>query len=298
MRLIRAELLKARRRTITWVLLTVALVLMGLSYLLIGLGMSALRGSGSDFGLGILEFPAQYATIGQFAFGIGGLLATVYVAALVGSDWNWGVLRNVVARGESRANYLLAKAIGLAIMLGIGMLIIFAAGIVMVFLSGLIFNVPVSNPLRGRGLQDLAENLVLGYPVLLQRAALGFVVAVVMRSQLAGSVVGIALWLGESFLTTVLTVISIPNNLGGFIGEGGIQQIGPVWYQFLPISIGGYVLNVLPGGSGLVNAAAGGGLQGLFLKPVPLELALPFVLVYLAVAIGIAIVALNRQEIV
>src|SRR5512141_2067660 len=121
MRLVRAELLKARRRQATWVLLIVALVLMAVTYLLVGWGIQSARQYTGDFGSGlglnVLEFPAQYSTIGQFAFGLGGLLAVVFTAAFVGADWNWGVLRNVVARGESRAIYLLAKAAAVAILL-------------------------------------------------------------------------------------------------------------------------------------------------------------------------------------
>ncbi len=50
------------------------------------------------------RFPAPTRLIDQFAFAtLGGLLAIVYAAAIVGADWNWGVLRNVIARGESRA---------------------------------------------------------------------------------------------------------------------------------------------------------------------------------------------------
>jgi hypothetical protein len=289
MRLVRAELLKARRRQATWVLLIVALVLMGVTFLLVGLGLQFNR---------LLEFPQMYAIIGQFAFGLGGLFAVVYAAAFVGADWNWGVLRNVIARGESRAGYLLAKAAALAILLAIAALIVFALGMVMVYLTGLVYNVPVASPLRGRGLADLFDNLILGYPVLLQRAALGFAVAVILRSQLAGAVIGIALYVGEAILTTILTGITIAQNLGGLIGEGGFQPIGPEWYQYLPISIGGNVLNALPGGSVATGVAAGGGLEQLFLRPVPLELALPTVLVYMVAAVALGIFALQRQEIV
>lgn len=288
MRLIRAELLKARRRQVTWVLLIVALVLMGVTFMLVGLGLQFTE---------LLEFPSMYSIIGQFAFGLGGLFAVVYAAAFVGADWNWGVLRNVVARGESRAGYLLAKAIALAILLAIAALIIFALGIVMVYVIGFLYHVPVASPLRGRGLQDLADNLVLGYPVLLQRAALGFAVAVLLRSQLAGAVIGIALYVGEAILTTVLTGIAVAQQFGNLIGAGGFQPIGPEWFQFLPISVGGNVLNGLPGGSSAAGVAAGGGLEQIFLRSVPLDLALPSVLIYLAASIAIGVFALQRQEI-
>lgn len=283
MRLIRAELLKARRRQATWVMLGVFLILMGLIYLL--------AGSAFKF-IGIIEFPAAYALIGQFTFGLGGLLAVVYAAAFVGADWNWGVLRNVIARGESRAGYLLAKAVALAILLGIAMLIVFAFGILMTYVTGLTWGVPVASPLRGNGLADLVEWLALGYPVLIQRAMLGLAVAVLLRSQLAGAVVGIVLYIGESIIRLMLTGAALVGRAGqGF--EGGFQPIGPEWFQYLPISVGDYVVNAAPGGATSIS----GGLEQFLLRRVPLELALPTVLIYLVLSITLAVVALNRQEI-
>lgn len=287
MRLVSAELLKARRRQATYVMLGVFLGLMGLIYLL--------AGSAFQF-IGIIEFPAAYALIGQFCFGLGGLLAVVYAAAFVGADWNWGVLRNVIARGEGRARYLLAKAAALAILLAMAMLIIFAFGILMTYVTGAIWGVPVASPLRGNGLADLLEWLALGYPVLIQRAMLGLAVAVLLRSQLAGAVVGIVLYLGEGIIRLMLTGASLVGRAGQGFGDGfeeGFQPIGPEWFQYLPISIGDYVVNAAPGGAGSIS----GGLEQFLLKPVPLEIALPTVLIYLVVAIVVAVVALNRQEI-
>jgi ABC-type transport system involved in multi-copper enzyme maturation permease subunit len=298
MRLIRAELLKARRRSATYVVLIVVLVLMILVFLVYGRAQQEAGGiTGS--GTGIIEFPAVYAVIAQFAFGLGGLLAVAYSAAMVGADWNWGVVRNVIARGESRAGYLLAKAAALAILLFIAMLIIFAVGIAMAYVAGAVSNVPVASPLRGRGLQDLFDNLVLGYPVLLQRAAIGFAVAVLLRSQLAGAVIGIVLYIGEAIVTTILTGLAVASQFGnqGF-GQNGFQPIGPEWFQYLPISIGGNLLNAAPGSSVATGAVGGGGFQGLFLRSVPVEVAFAAVAIYLVIAVAIGVVALQRQELV
>lgn len=294
MRLIRAELLKMRRRTATYVILAVALALTGFIYLVSG---RALGGTSCLFSEScLIEFPAAYALAGQFAFVLGGLLAIVYAATIVGADWNWGVLRNVIARGESRSGYLLAKAAGIAIVIGIGMLIIFAFAILMTYLVAAINGFPVASPLRGRGLQDLFDNLGLGYLVLLERAAIGFAVAVVLRSQLAGAVVGIVLFVGEGIVTTVLTIFSVARSFGGGgFGNGGLQAIGPEWFQYLPISVGGQVLSSAPGGAASVGT---GGVEQLFLKNAPLELSLPALLIYLLVALAVGIFALRRQEIV
>ncbi|CAN5694182.1 hypothetical protein BH24CHL5_BH24CHL5_08280 [soil metagenome] len=285
MTLIRAELLKIRRRQATWVMLGLALFLLVIIFLL---GSVTFQITGS------IEFPAAYAGISQFAFGLGGLLAVVYSAAFVGADWNWGVLRNVVARGESRARYMLAKAAALAIVLAIATVLIYLVGIVLAFVAGMLFNLPVESPLRGRGLQDLVDNLLLGYPVLLERASLGFAVAVVLRSQLAGAVVGIVFFLGESILKFTLLGATLAGRAGDFIGSGGsIELIGPEWYQFLPVGVGDYVIGAAPGGSGgLTNI-----IEQFLIRPVPLPLALLSVAIYLVSAMTVAIVVLNRQEI-
>jgi ABC-type transport system involved in multi-copper enzyme maturation permease subunit len=303
MRLIRAELLKARRRQITWVLLAVALGLTLLIYLAIGRGIGgfacSLQFGDTEFGSCLVEFPNAYALMSQFAFALGGVLAIVYAAAFTGADWNWGVVRNVVARGESRARYLLAKAGALAIILAIGSLILFLAAFVLTFVIAWVNNVPIASPLRGNGVLDFLANYGLGYIVVLERAALGFAVAVVLRSQLAGAVVGVVLYVGEGILTTILTFLTVFASFrgGGPVPDpdGGsfLQVAGPEWYQYLPISVGSQVLNWAPGSS---FSPGTGGVEGLFLRPIPFELAIPTLAIYLVVAVLIAIIALNRQE--
>jgi ABC-type transport system involved in multi-copper enzyme maturation permease subunit len=301
-RLIRAELLKARRRQATYVLLAVALGLTALIYLAIGrnLGGIACQIQFGQGGTCLVEFPNAYSLMAQFAFALGGVLGIVYAAAFMGADWNWGVVRNVIARGEGRARYLLAKATALAILLGIGTLIIFLFAFLMTYVTALVYGLPVANPLRGNGLVDLLANIGLGYAVVLERAALGFAVAVLLRSQLAGAVVGVVLYVGEGILTTILTVVTV---FARFSGAGGglpdpddslLQAVGPEWFQYLPISIGSQVLSAAPGSS---FSPGTGGVEGLFLRPIPIEFAFPALAIYLVVAIGVAIVALNRQEI-
>ncbi len=110
-------------------------------------------------------------------------------------------------------------------------------------MQGAIYGLPIANPFRGDGLRDLAEWVAFGYPVMLQRAAIGFAVAAIFRSQLAGAVVGIVLFLVESVVTTILTVFTLGDQLGGGDFGGAFEPIGPEWFQFLPISIGGNVFS-------------------------------------------------------
>ena len=287
MRLVRAELLKMRRRWATFVVLAVALVLMVAIFLIAGAA-----GAFAIGGFGLIEFPAAYSYINQFCFSLGGLLAVVYAAVYVGADWNWGVVRNVVARGESRTNYLLAKGIALAIVLAIAIVLMYAVGIATLYVVGFLFHVPVASPLRANGLSDLLSNMLLGYPVLLERAALGFGVAVLLRSQVAGAVMGIVLFLGEGIVKLILTGLTLSGSVSDF-GENGIVLKGPEWFQFLPISVGDYVINSAPGNS----LSIGGGLEQFLLRPVPMPDALIAVLAYLTLATVLGVVAINRQEI-
>src|SRR3954464_11252945 len=142
--LIRAELLKIRRRQATYVVLAVALFLM--------VAIFFVAGAAGAFAInGLIEFPGSYSFINQFCFGLGGLLAIVYAAAYVGADWNWGVVRNVVARGEGRERYLLAKFVSVAIVLALATVLRVAVCFVLLYLQALIYNVPVANPFRANG---------------------------------------------------------------------------------------------------------------------------------------------------
>jgi ABC-type transport system involved in multi-copper enzyme maturation permease subunit len=286
-RLVRAELLKLRRRWASYVVLGVLVVLMALVYLLIGAlsdRTSQQGGAGIDL---ILRFPNAYAVINQFVFGLGSLLAVAYAAAIGGADWTWGVLRVVVARGEGRSRYVLAKALGIAIVLVIGVLIAYAAGMLFTVIAASMASVSAGAALGATSTETLWMSLVLGTFVLLQRAAIGYAVAVLTRSQVAGVVVGIILFLGESILATILTVMSIGRSFGG----DGFGQRETQWYQYLPFSIGDSVLSA-------AASSLPSDLSEALLRPVPLEQAVIVTGAYLIVALVVASLATERAEIV
>ena len=142
----------------------------------------------------------------------------VYAAAFVGADWNWGVLRNVIARGESRSSYLLAKAAAIGDRAGHRVCSSSSRpAFVLIYVRS--FDRPAC-PSAIRSARHGADGPA---PIssssasasCFERAAIGFAVAVVLRSQLAGAVVGIVLFLGESVVTAILTVISMSRVYGG-----------------------------------------------------------------------------------
>jgi ABC-type transport system involved in multi-copper enzyme maturation permease subunit len=284
MRLALAELLGMRKRLATYVVLIVLLVLMTLVYLSVG----ALAASEPDLTAAFFRFPAAYGTISQFVFGLGSLLAVAYAAAIAGGDWTWGVPRLLISRGASRVGYVLSKAVALAGVLAIGALIAFAVGMLLHFISAALAGVSTGSPVEGDGVRELVEALLFGYPVLLERALIGFAVAIVLRSQLAGVVVGILLYIGEGILVQVLLVITLLSR--GMAGVVNMQPIGPEWYQYLPFTIGD---SLLAAG----QTAVGGGLEDLLLRHPPVEHALLGMLVYSIVALGGAALVVRRMEI-
>lgn len=282
MRLVGAELIKLRRRWASYVVLGVLIGLMALIYLLIG----AIGGRQSGPSGLILRFPGAYGVINQFVFGLGSLLAVAYAAAIAGADWNWGVLRVIFARGESRWRYIGAKALGIGIALLIGVLVAYAAGIGLTYLAAALAGVSAGNALSGDGATDLTRSLGLGSLVLLERAAIGFAVAVLLRSQLAGVVIGIVLYIGEGILSSVMLAL----NFGGSVFQGTLQPQETQWFQFLPFSIGDSILASAP-------SPTGGDLGDLLLTPVPLGLAAAVTIGYLLVALVISMLATERAEI-
>lgn len=284
-RLVGAELLKLRRRWATYVVLGVLVGLMALVYLLIGVLNPRDSDGGPGIGL-ILRFPNAYAVINQFVFGLGSLLAVAYAAAIGGADWTWGVLRVVVARGEGRSRYVIAKAVGIAIVVILGVLIAYGAGILFTFGAAALASIGTGSALGPTATDTLWKSLVLGTFVLLQRAAIGYAVAVLTRSQVAGVVVGIILFLGESILATILTVMSIGRSFGG----DGLGQRETQWFQYLPFSVGDSVLSA-------AASSLPSDLSEALLRPVPLEQAVLVTGAYLVGALVIACLATERAEI-
>ena len=291
MRLIAGELLAMRRRAATYVVLAVLLAVMALIYVIIGLSPGG-DGPGGATG-DVVSFPDAFALLGQLIFGLGSLIAVAYAAAIAGGDWNWGIPRAVLSRGESRVAYVLAKALALALVLAVGVLIAFAVGILLVFMAAAMLDVGAGNPFAGASLEQLLKSLALGYPVLLERTAIAFAVATLLRSQLAGIVVGIVLYIGEGILGGIMLAIALSSRFGaGPPDIGDLEAFGPEWYQYLPFTLGDSVLSATA-----PQSAVEGGFDEIFLRPVPLEQAIAGVLVYLVLAVLVSVFSVRRAEI-
>ena len=202
MRLLASTLRKLVRRPATWVTFG---LLAGL-LVLIMLAVAADPGQGSDDGPGqggdplqLVTFPGAYALVLSFILGLGGLFAVIYGAAIAGSEWSWGTLKTMVARGESRSHYMLATFAGIAIVMVIGLLVTFAIGVGGAALGATIASVPLDGMSDSTALGELPELIARGAVGMVTQCALGFTVATLARSQLAGIGAGIAVYFGGTF---------------------------------------------------------------------------------------------------
>jgi ABC-2 type transport system permease protein len=269
MRLFWSGLAKLRRRLATW--LTLGLLTGLLALVFIAVGGTANRAStqpGARAALAILSFPAAYDVILTFILGLGGLMAVIYGAAVAGSEWTWGTLKSAVARGESRARYVLAMFAAVAFVVAIGLVIAFGVGIAAALIGGRLAGVPVGELGDPATVQRLPQQFVRGWIGLLEEASIGFAVATLARSQLAGIGVGIGLYFGESFATIFL----------------------PDFVKYLPFNVASAAVRT-------GEATGGGGFGGNAAASLPPDTALLAAIAWLIGALVVASVFTERAEI-
>lgn len=211
MRLFLSTIRKLVRRPATWVTFALLAGLLVLILLAVAgtRGISEGGGGGGDdndaaAALLLLTFPGAYELMLGFILGLGGLFAVVYGAAVAGSEWTWGTLKSTVARGESRVLYGLMTFVAIAFILAIGLLVTFAIGVLFAALGATIAGIPLDGLSDGAALGRLPEHFLRGWVAMTAEAAIGFTVATLARSQLAGIGVGIALYFGEAFASIFL----------------------------------------------------------------------------------------------
>jgi ABC-type transport system involved in multi-copper enzyme maturation permease subunit len=194
---------------------------------LIDIAVAATNGGGAQEGenpLALVTFPGAYDLILSFLFGLGGLFAVIYGAAIAGSEWTWGTLKTAVVRGESRSRYLLTTFAAIAVVLAIGLFVTFVIGVVGAAAGSTIAGIGLDGIGDTAVLGGLPEDFVRGWIALTATAALGFAVATLARSQLAGIGVGIAFYFGETFAGIFLpdVVRYMPFHLSAAaVGGGG-----------------------------------------------------------------------------
>lgn len=269
MRLLRVSLMKLSKRPVSWVVLAVLLGLIVLVF--VGLGASAGQSTDLEGEVQVrlvLSFPNAYSTLVGIILSFGGLLAVTYGAAVIGADWAWGTIRTIVARGESRMRYTVVTFVAIAILLGVGVLTAFAVGSVVAVVAADMAGYGSSGATDTDTLATIPDLLGRTWLGVAEQAAIGFAIAMLFRSQLAGVAAGLAFYFGEVFL--------------------GLVPLAADVMPYLPFSVANAVVNTAEGfGDGGFGSAA------------TLDSATAIVLssVYLLGALGIAAIAAHRAQI-
>ena len=237
MALLRASLLKLRKRPATWVVLIILLAILALFF--VGLGASAgqIESPGDEFQIRLmLSFPNAYTVLVGMILSLGGLLALTYGAAIIGADWTWGTIRSIVARGESRVRYTLITFLAIALVVGLGVLVAFAVGAVLAMLAAGMAGVEIAGATDADTLATLPELLGRTWLGVAEYAAIGFAIAMLFRSQLAGIGAGLGLYFAGIFLALVPVlneaVPYLPFNVASAVvataegfGDGGFGSV-------------------------------------------------------------------------
>jgi hypothetical protein len=201
MRLFLSGLRKLVRRQATW--LTLGLLAGLLALIVIAVGATANRPGSSSAeraaALSLVTFPGAYDAILSFILGLGGLFAVIYGAAIAGSEWTWGTLKNAVARGESRSRYTLISFTSIAVLIAIGLVAAFVIGVVAAIVGANMAGTPTGGLNDPAALGRLPQQFARGWLAIIEEGALGFTIATLARSQLAGIGAGIALYFASSF---------------------------------------------------------------------------------------------------
>ncbi len=276
MRLLQGELRKLAKRPATFITLGIFLGILLLLFLAVGASyrtmtqLPAEQGGGPQAEAAIrsmLEFPGAYAGVVSFVASIGGLFAIAYGAAAAGADWGWGMVKVAVSRGESRSGYILAKLAAVLVLLVPASLIAFAVGVAAVAIAAGLAGFGVTGLGDASTLGTLPSLLARSWLALAEQAAIGFAIATLARSQLAGLGVGIGIYFVESFAVS----------------------FWPEYVRYLPFSVVSSLLR-----DPTASLATGGQMSRYTIDQTA---ALVLVLAYLVASAVLSAIVLERAEI-
>jgi hypothetical protein len=275
MRLLRGEIRKLVKRPASFITLGIQLAIVALIYLAVAASFRAAEAGTNPGGAAeragmrlLLSFPSAYAGALGLITGLGGLLAVAYGAAAAGADWGWGMVKVAVARGESRSRYILTKLVAVEVLLVVGLLVSYLGAVIAAAVAATVTGIGTAGIGDPTVLGRLPEDLARGYIGMAEQAAIGFAIATLARSQLAGLGAGIALYFVEQFST-----IFIPDIV-----------------KYLPFHVAQSALRLSVGGGG---GAGGGGASA----SIDQSLGVALVGVYFVAAAVVSAVMVERAEI-
>jgi hypothetical protein len=261
MRALRSSLLKLSHRPATGRTFLVLAAFLALIYVSLGLSSTAVSGSASRAEItSMLAFPDAHGALAGMLLIFGGIAGAAYAGAVIGSEWTWNTFRVAVARGASRAGYVLGLFVAVALLALVAWLVLYALGVVLVLAADALAGTQAGNPLDPASLGQVALLVAAGGWAVLMEVAIGYAAAFVARSQLVGVATVVGLFFAERFAE-----IFVPPDL----------------LRLAPITAA----------SDLVTAASKGGLDASLIQP------LAVTALYVFGALGIAAFVARRSEV-
>lgn len=234
-----AEILKTRKRWMPYVILVACLI--GVLFLVFVPGYATWKDS--DFtgeqvdALHTFTLPYSLPALldsGQFW---GSMFVGILAASVVATEFNWGTVRQVLIRGQTRRGYLLTKLIALTIMSSAILLLTLAIGVLASVYATVIADQTVTFAAPGgpNAIDVAVMVLRAGYGIL-PYGLLAFMLATVARSGtmgIAGIVVfifseAVAIAILDSLggIGPTLADLSIGENVKALLGENRIDGAG------------------------------------------------------------------------
>jgi ABC-2 type transport system permease protein len=267
-RLISSELLKLRKRAMTWILLYILMGIIVLIYLLLfaisRISIPTPNGGGPPIGTitDLLGLPTSIPFALSILSSFGAVLTIILIASSVGNEYNWRTIRIALICSEGRLQFLGAKLISVFLLVLLGMVIGVATGFAMSLITtaigGYSFNFSFAT---GSFLWDQFLQFWRTFFIVLTLGLLGFLFAVVGRSAMPGIAMGIGILFLEPIITALMRlaggwVASVPdylfnanvnainalNNLpeqfrGAAAGGGGAFQTPSVGHAFTVLGV-------------------------------------------------------------
>lgn len=230
MNLLRSELFRLRKRSQSWMLILIGVLLVGFFYGAFLIAALTLSGSDqADVKDGLRLSSIQENGI-SVAVLFGSILLSIMAASLIGSEFSWNTIRPLLARATSRVALLTAKWLTLAIYIVVlTLIVVFVAPIVLSVVTSFIAGEsPGGNADIYKGIFFSFGRILL---TMLPGAALAFMLALVFRSIAAGIAVSIGVGFLEPAIFGLLGALSdVFHTIEKFGMSWGTSQLLQIGY--------------------------------------------------------------------
>lgn len=159
--------------------------------------------------------PDQVQSFGLSIVGVlANLMLIAFAASQVGTEFNWGTLRTLLAHGTSRGGFLAAKLVSIALFA----VLLLAVGIAAAIAGSFIVSSISRSDMSGLDLAALLSLAARGYYAYLPVMALAALLALWWRSAGAGIAGGLILTFMESTIAGIL--VQIDRNFANIVNYG------------------------------------------------------------------------------